>query len=124
MYLSVTPHIHPTHTGRTETDEKKPPYFAPNANYHVEQDMSAPMASLLADLARAAKAILEAAQQNLATQQAMAEKMLDALNRGDQAAAVEARNAMWEAVYQLHKKVYSFDDIWNETTPRVGEVAS
>lgn len=124
MYLSVTPHIHPTHTGRTESDEKKPPYFAPNANYHAEYDMSIPIADLLAKMNGAAAALLEAAQQNVATQQAQKGQLLSALNAGDQNAAVAARNAMWEAVYTLHKQMYAFDAIWNETTPRVGEATS
>src|SRR5688572_7333014 len=54
MYLSVTPHVHPTHTGRTLTDEKVAPHFTPNANYHVEQDMSVPIADLLVAQTRAA----------------------------------------------------------------------
>lgn len=124
MYLSVTPHVHPTHTGRTESDEKKPPYFAPNANFHAEYDMSIPIADLLAKMNGAAVALLEAAQQNLATQQVQKEQLLSALNTGDQNAAVAARNAMWEAVYKVHKQMYAFDEIWNETTPRVGEANS
>ena len=121
MYLSVTPHLHPTHTARTETDEKAPPHFAPNANYHVEQDMNVPLAELLAAQTKAATALVEAAQQNLATQQAMADRVLTAVEQGDQEAAVAARNAMWEAVYALHKQVYAFDAIWNEATPRIGQ---
>ncbi len=124
MYLSVTPHIHPTHTGRTETDEKKPPHFSPNSNYHVEQDMSVPLADLLVRQTQAAAALVEAAQANLAAQQTMGAQILAALEAGDPDAAVEARNAMWDAVYRLHKQVYAFDAIWNEMTPRVGEVPS
>src|SRR5262245_4607347 len=40
MYLSVTPHIHPTHTGRNDNDSKQPPRFAANAGYHAEYDMN------------------------------------------------------------------------------------
>jgi hypothetical protein len=86
--------------------------------------MSISIADLLAKQTAAAAALLEAAQHNLATQQAQAEQLLSALKVSDQNAAVAARNAMWEAVYTLHKQMYAFDEIWNETTPRVGEATS
>lgn len=124
MYLSVTPHVHPTHTGRTLEGEKAPPHFAPNNNYHVEQDMNVPMAELFAAQVKAAEALLEAAQQNLAAQQAQSEQALAAIAAGDREGAVAARNAMWEAVYALHKQLYAFDAIWNEASPRIAEEAS
>lgn len=124
MYLSVTPHIHPTHTGRTLEGEKVPPHFTPNANYHAEQDMSIPLAELLAKQTEAAAALLEVAQQNLVAQQAQAEAALAAISSGNRGAAVAARNAMWEAIYALHKQLYAFDNVWNETAPRIADEAS
>jgi quercetin dioxygenase-like cupin family protein len=118
MFLSVTPHVQPTHTGRTETDEKMPPQFNPNANYHVDQDMSVPMASLLEQQRQAAAEVVTSAQNNLAAQEALAGELLAALEEGDHAAAVAARNAMWDAVYTLHKSVYAFDAVWNDAAPR------
>ena len=38
MYLSVTPHILPTHTGRTKEGEAKPVKFSSPASYDVEVD--------------------------------------------------------------------------------------
>jgi quercetin dioxygenase-like cupin family protein len=119
MYLSVTPHIQPTHTGRTLDDEKVPPHFNPNTSYHVEQDMSVPMADLLAAQVQAAEAVLEAARQNLAVQQTQSEQAMTAIHAGDCEAAVVARNAMCDAIYTLHKQLYAFDAVWNETAPRI-----
>jgi quercetin dioxygenase-like cupin family protein len=119
MYLSVTPHVHPTHTGRSLTDEKAPPHFTPNANYHVEQDMSKSMGELLDAQVQAAEALLQAAQENLAAQTSQRERAMTAMEAGDRGAAVAARNAMWEAVYAVHKQLYAFDDIWNEASPRI-----
>lgn len=118
MFLSVTPHVQPTHTGRTETDEKMPPMFSPNANYNVDQDMNLPMATLLEQQRQAAAEVVTSAQNNLAAQEALAGDLLAALEKGDNAAAVAARNAMWDAVYTLHKSLYAFDSIWNEAAPR------
>ncbi len=121
MYLSVTPHVQPTHTGRTENDEKMPPQFSPNANYHVEQDMTVPMTDLVDRLQTAAGDVVAAAEGNAQAQAAQGKALLVALAAGDQAGAVAARDAMWDLVYMLHKQLYAFDDIWNEAAPRMGQ---
>jgi hypothetical protein len=121
MYLSVTPHVQPTHTGRTADDAKLPPHFTPNANYHVDQDFSIPLADLLARQQAAAADVLYKAQANLAAQREQSARLLAARGAGDNAAALAARNAMWEAVYALHKALYAFDACWNETAPRAAQ---
>jgi quercetin dioxygenase-like cupin family protein len=124
MFLSVTPHIQPTHTGRTLEGEKAPPHFTPNANYHYEQDMSVPLADLLAEQVKAAQAVLERAQEHLATVQQQGKNAVDAIGASDRAAAVAARNTMWDAVYALHKQLSAYDAVWNDIAPRIAGEAS
>src|SRR5438045_3423308 len=40
MYLSVTPHIQPTHTARTPEGDRLPHHYAPASAYDVEVDRS------------------------------------------------------------------------------------
>lgn len=124
MYLSVTPHIQPTHTGRTPEGEKAPPHFMPNANYHVEQDMSVPLSDLLRSLVAEAETLVERAQSQLEVLQSQSGEVEQALSSRDRARAVAARNAMWDAVYALHKQLYAFDVRWNEVAPRIADEAS
>lgn len=121
MYLSVTPHVQPTHTGRGDDDAKLPPRFQPNASYHVEQAEAVTLGALLARQVRAAEALLAAAEANLATQRAEAARLGKARAAGDEAAAGVARDTMWQAVYGLHKRLYEFDAIWNEVAPRAAQ---
>jgi hypothetical protein len=121
MYLSVTPHIQPTHTGRTAEDERLPPRFTPNRNYHAEQDMSIPVETLIGHHLEAAQTAAEAARLMADTQQAMAAKLKKALADQDQAAAEEARNAMWASIYTMYKRMYQLGETWNELAPRAGE---
>ncbi len=121
MYLSVTPHIHPTHTGRNEDDTKRPPNFPPNSNYHAEQDMSIPVERLIDHHVTAAQRVADVAQAAAQTQEEKAAALKEALAKGDQAAAVTARNAMWDALYTLHKQLYALDTAWNELAPRATE---
>jgi hypothetical protein len=95
-----------------------PPRFAPNANYHVQDSESTSIQELLARQAAAAAAIAAAAEANLAAQRTLGDQLQAAIDAGDQAAAVAARNSMWEAVYALHKRLYEFDVLWNELAPR------
>jgi len=118
MYLSVTPHIHPTHTGRNKDDSRQPPHFPPNQRYDVAREDETPLADLILAQVDAARTVAEAAQINLRTQQQMATALLGALIQKDHEAAVVARNGMWEAIYHLHKALYAFDQLWNELAPR------
>ncbi|MEZ4713953.1 MAG: cupin domain-containing protein [Caldilineaceae bacterium] len=123
MYLSVTPHVQPTHTGRTDADEKMPPNFTPNANYNDPTDMRIPVADLLARHLDAADQMVETARSFAVTQHEMADALHKARAAGDMAAAEQARNAMWDAVYLLHKQLYALDRVWNELAPRATEAA-
>jgi len=121
MYLSVTPHIHPTHTGRNDDDTKMPYNFPANSNYHADQDMSIPLATLLDQHVAAAQQVADVAQATAHSQATLAAALKEALAQGDQAAAVVARNAMWDALYTLHKRLYALDTVWNELAPRATE---
>ncbi len=123
MYLSVTPHVQPTHTGRNEDDTRHPPRFIPNKSYHVEQDFSVPVEKLIDDHVAAANVVAAAAQASAQAQAEMADKLKQAIANGDNAAAVAARNAMWDAIYTLHKRLYDLDAIWNDLAPRAAENA-
>ncbi len=121
MYLSVTPHVQPTHTGRNDDDSKKPPNFIPNQSYHVTQDFSVPVEQLIDDHVAAATVVAEVAQATAQTQTELAAKLKQALANGDNQAAIAARNGMWDAIYTLHKRLYDLDNIWNELAPRAAE---
>jgi quercetin dioxygenase-like cupin family protein len=118
MYLSVTPHIHPTHTGRNEDDSRQPPRFGANANYHADYDLDIPVETLIDQFVELAQRVADAATASAQTQVEMAAQLKTARASGDNEAATAARNAMWDAVYQLHKTLYVADQVWNEFTPR------
>ena len=59
MYLSVTPHVQPTHTSRTERGERLPTRFAPSSAYDVETDTEPPVAELVARFVEASAQLAE-----------------------------------------------------------------
>lgn len=121
MYLSVTPHIHPTHTGRNDDDSRKPPHFPANSNYHADQDLSMPVEHLLEQYAAQVETLLSTVEASTATKLAMVKQLQQARAAGDGEAAAAARNTMWEALYSIHKELSALDSVWNELAPCAGE---
>lgn len=118
MYLSVTPHVQPTHTGRTPEGERLPHRFMPNSAYDIETDTAVTTPDLIDRHVTAAHQLAEAAQTSATLQQAIAEQLKQALADGDHATAAEARKAMWEAIYTTFQNAYALADVWNELAPR------
>jgi quercetin dioxygenase-like cupin family protein len=108
MYLSVTPHILPTHTGRTAEGEAKPIQFTPATGYDVDFDDSVPRSDRVARHRTAVESFAAAAQ-TLATSHASA---LDGLSDADDAESI--REAMWKDLYQVFKSVSELGDSWND----------
>ena len=119
MYLSVTPHIHPTHTPRTADGERLPHNFVSARAYDVEPDMQVTVSELVARQVHAAELLPELAQTCAAVQQEMGNQLKTALAEGDADAATAARKAMWEALYPVYKATAELADVWNALAPRV-----
>jgi quercetin dioxygenase-like cupin family protein len=123
MYLSVTPHVQPTHTGRTPDGGRLPLRFMPSSAYDVERDGSVSLPELLERQTAAARSMAETATTGAQAQQEAADQLRNAVAAGDAAAAVAAREAMWEAIYAIYQRLNELIAVWNELAPRVDEVA-
>ena len=89
-YLSVTPHIQPTHTGRTEDGGRHPAHFSPSRSYDVEES-SEPVEALLdrfVELAGQAARAVEGSG-------AGASRLRKAVASGDGEEAGREREATW-----------------------------
>ncbi len=118
MYLSVTPHIHPTHTPRTEDGQRLPPNFAPASAYDVEPDMQISVSELVKQQIHASQQLAELTRRCTAVQEEMGSQLKAAIAEGDEQAAAAARKAMWEAMYPVYRAAAELADIWNELAPR------
>jgi len=116
LYLSVTPHIQPTHTMWTDDGDKEPPRFNPSTVYDVLPDRSTPTKALLARHLAAMEALVEEAQTARDVQRAQADAFRQALHSGQHQAVCQARDAMWAALYPLFRQVYDLAEAWNDLT--------
>ncbi len=119
MYLSVTPHIQPTHTGRNDDGTRHPLRFVPSSSYGVETDTATPAAELVdrfvaasADYARTVRAAAD-------RQSEVAAGLKAALAAGDFDKVEELRNQLWEGVYRGFKEIHALGDLWNTVAPRI-----
>jgi quercetin dioxygenase-like cupin family protein len=119
LYLSVTPHIQPTHTGWTEDKQRMPHRFAPSSNYDVQTNLDISVDKLIDQNAKEAEGIAQVAQKSADIQREMAGKLRKAIAENDEQSAIEIRNAMWKAICEVFEQIYSFGEVWNELAPRI-----
>lgn len=122
MYLSVTPHVEPTHTQWDEAGRKRPPRYgsthrAGRANLvDSDEPVEALAARLRDEVGRFAGVAQEAAE-------ALSEP-LDAVGRasrgGDRAAAKAALDQAWAEIYRLGSTLSALEATWNELAVRGG----
>ena len=122
MYLSVTPHIQPTHTGRDDDGSRHPRSFQPSSSYGVETDTTTPAAELVDRFVAASDAYAQAVRHAADAQAEVAEKIKEALANGDQDQLAECRERMFEGVYLGYKQIFELGDLWNTIAPRIGGV--
>lgn len=120
MYLSVTPHIQPTHTMWQDDGAKAPPLFRPNNVYDIP-DQNTPAEELVDRHLQASKALAETVAATTKAQEEQVAAFKEALAQADKTAALKARDAMWESLYLMYKKVYELADAWNDFTARTAD---
>ena len=122
MYLSVTPHIQPTHTMYDENGERKRPHFRPSSDYNTETDSTTPIDELIDRHLETANRVATAARNCARIQEQCAGALKQALAAGDEKAATDIRDNMWEPLLETFKEVNGLAEEWNALAPRSGHV--
>ena len=119
MYLSVTPHIQPTHTDRQDDGSPKPPRFAPSESYGIETDATTP-ADQLVDGFVSAAAEYSRAQREIADRQAeLAAQLKAALAAEDREQVTACRDQLWDGVRSGFEQIHALGYLWNTLGPRI-----
>jgi quercetin dioxygenase-like cupin family protein len=123
MYLSVTPHLEPTHTFWDDHGHKLPPrYGVPTAAERAKEPPSTEPLDALADRhVAAARALAAAAAANAAAQEAGAAAVKRAVAAGGPAAAKSAIDAMGQQISQTYARLQVLELLWNDLTVRASE---
>lgn len=123
MYLSVTPHIEPTHTFWDDQGAKLPNRYGAGTSKEraASTDPLVSLDDILSQQVATAKALAEAATASAHVQETETAAMQRALDAGDTAAAKAAVDAMWEHISQTFQSLYALGAVWNDLAARVEE---
>jgi quercetin dioxygenase-like cupin family protein len=124
MYLSVTPHLEPTHTmwtadPRAGGQKIRPRYGSwrsPERDRVPEP--SARVENLIDRQVEAARALADLARKSAAAQEQHAADLKRAVASGDHEAAREAIDAFWGELYPLFRAVSAMSEAWNDLAPK------
>ena len=119
MYLSVTPHVQPTHTGREADGSRHPLSFSPNTAYGVETDTTTPAAELVDRFVAATDACARMLRDAADRQEEVAANLKKSLADGDHERMEQCRNQMFEGIYDGFRQLYDLGDLWNTLSPRI-----
>ena len=120
MYLSVTPHIQPTHTLYDEKLNRLPPNFRPSSDYDTKTDSTSPVEEQVDEHIETARVLAELAQHNLHEQKEKGASLKQALAAGDLEQASRLREDMWSPLLDLFKQMHTTAEVWNTLSPRAG----
>ena len=122
LYLSVTPHIEPTHTQWDREGGTQLPYRYGGSTRaeRLGQSRGGPPESAHTLLQRhlaATAALAEAARTNAAAQRSAGDRLNGALEAGDAASAKSDVDEMWAALRELYAKLQEAELAWNALAP-------
>lgn len=122
MYLSVTPHIQPTHTFYDNDRNRLPPHFRPSSDYNTETDSITSVDDLIDQHTETARVLLDRAKENLAIQEEKGALLKQALASANLGEASDLREAMWTPQLDLFKQMHAIAELWNAVAPRAGSI--
>jgi quercetin dioxygenase-like cupin family protein len=122
MYLSVTPHIEPTHTWWDEHGEKLPPRYGTSTKLEREARTAEPepLHDLIVRHLAAAQTVADAATECAKVQESEAATLERAMEAGDHQAAKEALDTMWAQLFRVFHGARELAVEWNELAARCG----
>ena len=119
IYLSVTPHIQPTHTSWVDEGTKAPLHFNSSGAWDIPNDQTTPINELVESQQQAADALMAVVESAYQVQC----KQLSLLAGSDKEAALEARDKIWKAIYPMFQQMYGLADSWNSVTYRTADTS-
>jgi quercetin dioxygenase-like cupin family protein len=114
LYLSVTPHIEPTHTQWDREGGTRLPYRYGLAS---QTRSDSPISELLARHLSASEELADAAQANATAQKAAASALTSALQDHDPVAAQAALDQMTQAFQAFYARLQAAELAWNDLAP-------
>jgi quercetin dioxygenase-like cupin family protein len=123
MYLSVTPHIQPTHTFWDDQGHRRPHHFFGPEAFNTKIDASVSDGEVVDRYVEALGAVVNAGQTASVAHRDLAGRLKVAIAEGNAADIEGARNALWDSVSGLYELVAELSDVWNDVAARSVEAS-
>tara|TARA_B100000941_G_scaffold161149_1_gene114662 strand:+ start:3118 stop:3789 length:672 start_codon:yes stop_codon:yes gene_type:complete len=123
MYLSVTPHIQPTHTFYNSLGERKPHSFMPNSSYDLTDQLSMPFDKLLDNQVKSTNRLVkkvndfELLQNNI--KDILEENYKDKIKNKKELSKL--RNQLWDSMINIYIESMKLAEVWNELAPNISD---
>jgi quercetin dioxygenase-like cupin family protein len=124
LYLSVTPHIEPTHTQWDREGGTPLPYRyggSTRAERVASRAAREPADVLLERHVQASRALANSAQDNARAQEAAAVRLQRALEASDAATARAVLDGMWVSFRDFYNRLQAAERAWNDLAPGVAD---
>jgi quercetin dioxygenase-like cupin family protein len=121
LYLSVTPHILPTHTFWAAEGEREKPHFNPAAAYDASSRPELTLAELIAEHQAQFEVLAATVAEALTTVQVTSVEMAEAANGEPGEVVPVYRDRLWAALLPVYAKLYDQAQAWNDLAARTVE---
>jgi quercetin dioxygenase-like cupin family protein len=119
VYLSVTPHVEPTHTRYDEASEPLPPsYGGWRGKDYRDANADRTIADLAGSYEESARKLAEVARDNAEALDQHLKTLLDGDTAHDQPAVKQAMDEMWLGLRDVLQQVSHVERTWNDLAPR------
>tara|TARA_B100000029_G_C17020488_1_gene758374 strand:- start:14 stop:592 length:579 start_codon:yes stop_codon:yes gene_type:complete len=121
MYLSVTPHIQPTHTMYNSDGERLPHRFAPNSAYDIPDDDGLLVEDLLHEVVSLTKELSGSIQTFQIEQESKVDEIFDSLKAVGMSNedTEKLRSDIYDGVRPLYEKIFELTNTWNNLAPKL-----
>ena len=114
QYLSVTPHIEPTHTRYNQRGEELPPHYGTHLRSRPAEAPTVPVKELLQAHLAAVQQLVETIRVGAEVQTSAAQKLESAAASGDSDGAKAELDRMWLGIRSASQAYYAMLGAWNE----------
>lgn len=118
VYLSVTPHVEPTHTRYDETYRTTPPEYGTWRGKAGDPQPEVATADLAMRYVESAHRLADLARVNAETAESRLEALVAAERDGDHTALKAEMDAQWLSLRDLLRQVSTLESEWNAVAPR------
>lgn len=123
MYLSVTPHVEPTHTHYDpDTGAELPPRYNPPGSFdQPDRVADVPTVKLAERQLEAFRAFADTVRLAAKAHESGIAALQAAAEAGDQSGLVAAMDGLWQHIRASHDQLDAMTNAWNDLAPRAAD---